>query len=256
MHIVTFFDKIAQQPAPPEKVSRLEQAEINDTLKEDILNTFLADPAYDQYYSTLFLPLFSVTAQANYPLACLQNFGMHQLTMRRFYTENSQIFLQIGGLDGHEFICALMHNVSITGHLVHQTGSPEVYDKLCKFIDQPWNKAPQFYPLAHQEYLQTVNPSIGFLSLVGLPSPTLFLRTLSECWESLHQHADILLQGETYIVEPAVTALCEQVKELRVNPRRFNRIDEQGMRTEQTIAVFQKYPFDYPKMIDRMPSYS
>ncbi|MGB0684198.1 MAG: hypothetical protein ACPGOV_15955 [Magnetovibrionaceae bacterium] len=255
MHIIDFFQGLEARPASPEKIAALEQAFAPGPLPEApfvdaLLNTFPADDAFDHYFSALMAKPMAETRACNYPLACLINFGVHQLTMRRFDDAGNQMFLQIGTQDSHEFICGILRNAAITCHLV--TEDPMAADTLASlrpFVAEKWNGKPQVFGQTAQAYFSAQKPNIGLLSLVNLDSREAYFNALSLAWMFLDDMADIIVQGSEDHLKGVTETFAQTKPDLRIQAKDFKYLDETGTERDQRILVFPKVNHDFASLI-------
>lgn len=254
MHIRTFFDLISSLPPSPYKLALFD----DDTPAEaarDILETFLADPALDHYYARLFAPWLHQADERNYVLAALNNFGVHQLTMRTSGSESRQQFVQVGALDGHEFVLGMVQNVHVPGVLITAGREVAAPRTLATAVATSFSDRPTYFDGEFAAFLAD-GPCIGLLSLVNLSSVTEYVRTLLAAWSHLATHADIIVQGCPQHVEPAMQLLHREIPGLPISMARFEHWREPARPSTQTIAVLPRHPHDYPSISRGQPRYS
>lgn len=244
MHISDFIGQIA--PLAPEAAGTTD-ATWEARVRTHVASYPIRDGAFDTYFSSLLTPFLAGGGSANYPLATLLHFGVHQLSTRTPPENGSPRFVQVGCLDGHEFAAALLRNICTEADLVVERDCGAPIDAALARMPARWRQAPppRVFRESHRAYLERPAPMVGILGLVGLPGPNEYLAALTAFWPRMHKFGDVIMQGPPPVLHAVLGHIEQKAPSIRGSVLPCRWLSSAGHLEDQWVVVVQREPIDY-----------
>lgn len=257
VHIIEFLRGVRRQA--PSVYKRRRVAEIVDGTPDvdlehprvrEILDTYLHDDALDVYFARRLLPgLLAAPGPVNYVLTALVHFASRQLTMRRLPELGCQRLVQFGALDGHACAVGMVDNVWITADIVPAGAAVSAVAPLSLAIDPQTSTRPRVFDQRFVDYLAAESPLIGVLVIVARDDPAETIRAVHAAWPRIDEFGDVIVQGSAAHVDLVLGFVLEQAPALAHVRHESTMLDGDGRSQQQTIAVFQRNPADYRRLV-------
>lgn len=250
MHIRPFIAGCHYGPPAPGKLEALLSALSAEFVAapENWATTRFSTPdvAFDRYFARYLAPAAAALPPGAYPFACMINFGVHQLTMRRFHRQGNQIFVQVGAGHSEVFAAGIVRNVGVPCHLIAENGETVDEASLSRHLTLPWEGRPEFFRRTLSDYVSERAPRIGFLVIAGQGSAEGIVRVINAATPAFHENTDILVHDHVEELQRLLTMI--DVVGHRPSEIFQIRLDPETPASHAVISL-QVAPIDYGSIV-------